>query len=277
MNKTMIWIAAVVSVLLAAAIGVYFWQESQKPPPRPRPLPVEVVEPAPVPKEEPKAEPAIRYPIEDVGRSDTAKPEPAPALPALADSDATVQAAIASLLGTKGFAEFLQQQDLVHRIAATVDNLPREKAAQRLMPVKPIAGRFATGGSGDALTISPSNYARYTPLVTLAETVDAKKLASLYARLYPLFQQEYRGLGYPGQYFNDRLIAAIDDLLAAPDPPAPVKLVQPKVLYQFADPELEKLSAGQKTMIRMGSANANRIKTQLRIIRRELTGRDKNR
>lgn len=276
MNKTIIWIAAVVSVLVAAAIGVYFWQDSQKAL-RARPPPVEVVEPAPAPKAEPKAEPAIRYPIEDVGRSDTAKPEPAAALPALADSDAAVQAAIASLVGAKGFAEVLQQQDLVHRIVATVDNLPREKAAQRLMPVKPIAGRFATAGSGEALAISPSNYARYAPLATLAETVDAKKLASLYARLYPLFQQEYRALGYPNQYFNDRLIAAIDDLLAAPDPAAPVKLVQPKVLYQFADPELEKLSAGQKTMIRMGSANANRIKAQLRIIRRELAGRDKNR
>ena len=35
-------------------------------------------------------------------------------------------------------------------------------------------------------------------------------------------------------------------------------------------PELEALSAGQKTLIRMGNANALRIKAKLREIRKEL-------
>ena len=50
----------------------------------------------------------------------------------------------------------------------------------------------------------------------------------------------------------------------------PIALVQPKALYQFADPELEKLSAGQKIMIRMGPANAAKVKAKLRQIRSEL-------
>jgi hypothetical protein len=45
-------------------------------------------------------------------------------------------------------------------------------------------------------------------------------------------------------------------------------------LYQFADPNLEDLSAGQKIMIRLGSENAARIKARLRDVRRELTGQD---
>lgn len=78
-------------------------------------------------------------------------------------------------------------------------------------------------------------------------------------------------LGYPKAYFNDRLIEVIDHLLAAPEVPAQTKLVQPKVFYQFADPDLETRSAGQKILMRIGNENAARIKAKLREIRSELT------
>jgi hypothetical protein len=89
---------------------------------------------------------------------------------------------------------------------------------------------------------------------------------------YPLIQQDYRDLGYPKGYFNDRLIEAIDDLLAAPESKDPLQVVQPKVLYQYADPELEARSAGQKIMMRIGNENAAKLKAKLQEIRRELTG-----
>ena len=38
------------------------------------------------------------------------------------------------------------------------------------------------------------------------ENTDVKALALVYQRLYPLFQQSYEDLGYPGKYFNDRLV-----------------------------------------------------------------------
>jgi hypothetical protein len=49
-----------------------------------------------------------------------------------------------------------------------------------------------------------------------------------------------------------------------------VHLVQPSVLYRYADERLEKLSAGQKLLIRMGPANAAVIKAKLREIQAEL-------
>ena len=48
-----------------------------------------------------------------------------------------------------------------------------------------------------------------------SDAIDARKLVAVYSRFYPLFQRAYRELGYPNKYFNDRLIEAIDDLLAA--------------------------------------------------------------
>ena len=130
---------------------------------------------------------------------------------------------------------------------------------------------------GSGLVIGPDNWARYAPYVAIAQAVDAKKLVDFYVHFYPLFQQAYEGLGYPKGYFNDRLIEAIDDLLAAPDIGDPIKLVQPKVLYQFADPKLEARSAGQKIMIRMGAANAAKVKAKLAEIRQALMARSAKR
>jgi hypothetical protein len=95
-------------------------------------------------------------------------------------------------------------------------------------------------------------------------------LAGFYVRLYPLFQQAYVELGYPNGYFNDRLIGVIDHLLAAPEPKAPVYLAQPRVVFEFADPQLESLSAGQKILVRMGADNEMRIKAKLRELRKLL-------
>jgi hypothetical protein len=69
------------------------------------------------------------------------------------------------------------------------------------------------------------------------------------------------------------VVAAIDDLLAAPEVHDPVRLVQPSVFYKYADARLENLSAGQRLMIRIGSENAARIKAKLRGLRDALTKR----
>ena len=119
------------------------------------------------------------------------------------------------------------------------------------------------------LAIAPDNALRYRPYLVAMEGVEARRLVAAYVRLYPLFQKAYEELGYPNAYFNDRLIQAIDDMLATPEGAIPT-LVQPKVLYQFANPSLEDRSAGQKILLRMGPDNAARVKDKLRAIRKEI-------
>ncbi len=92
----------------------------------------------------------------------------------------------------------------------------------------------------------------------------------MYARFYPLFQQAYAELGYPNRYFNDRLVEVIDHLLAAPEVQGPVELVRFGPYFEFADPDLEELSAGRKLLVRMGPENAAVIKSKLRELRREI-------
>jgi hypothetical protein len=256
MTKTIWWL------ILIAAVGVgvsVFYYATQKKPPRFVPPVAE----APAPK--PPAEPEIRYPIEHT--------PPEKPLPALNESDPTVKEALGGLWSDITLEQFFHLSEFIRRVVATVDNLPRQKVALRLMPVKPVAGQFRTTGKGEGLTVSPDNAARYAPYMKLANAIDSGKLVALYVRFYPLFQQAYQDLGYPKAYFNDRVVEVIDHLLAAPESPAEVRLVQPKVFYQFADPDLEKRSAGQKMLMRIGNENAGRIKTKLREIRGELTRR----
>jgi hypothetical protein len=143
----------------------------------------------------------------------------------------------------------------------------------KVRSMQPVRGAFQVVHDGDAITIAAGNAARYTPYVQMLEKVDAKQLAGVYLRFYPLFQQAYEELGYPKAYFNDRLVGAIDHLLVTPEVAGPLLLKQPKVLYEFADPQLEALSAGQKAMIRMGPDNARRVKAKLRVLRSEVAAK----
>ncbi len=258
MTKTIAW---VVGALLAAGAliwGALWWQA--------RTLPAVTTPPlAQTPPPEPAAAPAapkIEYPIEPT--------QDAPQI-ALDASDAPLSDALAHLFKGNRLPEFVQPMNLIRHIVATIDNLPREKAAPRLIPVRPTAGALSTINAGESVVLAPDNSARYAPVIGAVQAVDTKQLVAVYVRFYPLFQQAYRELGYPDGYFNDRLVAVIDHLLATPTVKAPIAVVQPKVLYRYADPELEALSSGQKTMIRVGPDNAAVLNAKLREIRNEIT------
>jgi hypothetical protein len=160
-------------------------------------------------------------------------------------------------------------KDIVRHFVVTVDNLPRKKAAVQLWPVKPVGGELTVAPGGEP-TLSPDNAERYAPFINIVKNADVAQVASLYRHFYPLFQQAYVDLGYPDGYFNDRLVEVIDHLLATPDIAGPIKLTQPGVFYQYADPSIEERSAGQKTMIRLGSKNAAIVKEKLRALRKEV-------
>lgn len=258
MRKSFWWL--ILFVVAAALLSVVYYATQKKPP---RFVPPTAEAPAPAPQ--PPAEPEIRHPIEQA--------PPEQPLPTLKESDPAVKESLGGLWDNKTLEQVFNLNEFIRRVVATIDNLPRPKVALRLMPVKPVPGSFRTSGKGDNLAVSPDNAARYAPYMKLAEGVDSAKLVGVYVRFYPLFQQAYQDLGYPKAYFNDRLIEVIDHLLATPEMPAEATLVQPKVFYQFADPELESRSAGQKILLRIGNENAARIKAKLREIRTELTRR----
>lgn len=269
------WGILTLLVLAAAGFAWYWWGTQQAAAPAVAPAPAAAVQTAPAVSAEPEAPPAAA-PAEDAGpQNPIEEPEaPQPVLPALAESDAEVNQALKELLGAKQVEAFLLPDGWVRRAVATVDNLAREQAPASRWPVHPMQGRFAVQEAGGAQQIAAANVARYEAFVAFAESVPLDGATRLYTRLYPLFQVAYEELGFPGKYFNDRLVDVIDHLLAAPEPqePVAVHLVQvsgqvpslrPWVRYEYVDPQLQALSAGQKIMVRVGLQNEQRLKAVL--------------
>jgi hypothetical protein len=233
-------------------------------------------------------EPRIRYPVPEIApqREDQTQQEvgPEPAiqvdtseeenpLPALDDSDAQLKEAIAAFVTERSLEALFRMDGFIRRLVVTIDNLPHKQLPRSKYRVnRSTSGRFAVQRQGEDLYLSPDNFERYTPIVGFIEGLDNDRLIAVYLQYYPLFQEAYEYLGYPSAYFNDRLIDVIDHLLAAPVVDGPIRLVRPHVLYKYADPDLETLSAGRKALIRVGPANANKVKTKLREIRQMLTG-----
>lgn len=255
MRQEILWVLAAV---LLAGLGTYFYyQRKDTTPEQPQEIPVQE------PGEEAAGEERIEHPVPE------APPEAAP-LPTLKESDPAVRDALVGVLGEEPIAQYLVPQEVIRRFVVTVDNLSRKKVAVDLRPVKTVPGEFVASGDGESAVLDAKNYARYNPLIRIVQAADAKQLAVAYRRFYPLFQESYQNLGYPSAYFNDRLVEVIDHLLETPDVKGPIKLVQPRVYYQFADPALESRSAGQKLLIRMGSENAAVIKAKLKELRAEV-------
>jgi hypothetical protein len=256
-------------LLGAAGAGGYFFWRAQKTPPVQAPVAKSQPSiPAPEPVSPPDA-PAIRHPVPSAAT--------AGGLPSLAESDAYVEKALAELLGRQGL-QFLVLEGAIRRIVATVDNLGRDPAPSSHWPVHPTAGRFAIEPHAGASVIAARNAERYAPFVRFASTVDVRRVAALYVRLYPLFQRAYEDLGYSGQYFNDRLVEVVDELIATPDLDEPLRVKRVQVegaakptdgpgLYVFEDPAQEGCSAGQKILLRMGHSNAAALKRKLAELR----------
>ncbi|HUH56678.1 MAG TPA: DUF3014 domain-containing protein [Rhodanobacter sp.] len=194
------------------------------------------------------------------------------ALPPLGSSDTEVVDALVALAGEGSLRELLVSTQVVARIVATIDALPRHALGTLMLPAHPPKGGFATAEANGQLAMAAENSERYAPYIEVMKSVDPAALVAWYAHAYPLFQQAYQELGYPHGYFNDRLIEVIDHLLAAPELAQPALLQRVKSHYAFADPSLESLSAGQKLLLRTGPANEALIKAKLRAIRAALIG-----
>lgn len=212
--------------------------------------------------------------VEDAGPQHLIEPEPIHdresgelvSLPTLDDSDSWFLLAIDELFGRDTSLVFVREA-LIDRLVATIDSLPRSHTPETIRPVTSLVEPFRVDMDGDTILLGPENFARYDELVARITAANPDDIVLTYRRFYPLFQESYQRLGYPNDYFNDRVVEVIDHLLATPEPDRPLVLTRPKVLFKFADIELEALSSGQKLMLRIGNDHAMQVKqvlTQLR-------------
>ena len=190
-------------------------------------------------------------------------------LPLLDESDNDIAAAIRQLTDIAGLFSF---KSFIRHFVVTIDNMTNQKLPRRYIFTQRVPDTFVVIKQDvDTALLDNKNFQRYIIFVNLADYIDTRKLVIQYIRFYPLFQEAYEELGYPGRYFNDRFIQVIDHLLKAPEVKGSIKLIRPKVFWLFANPELESLSAGHKILVRIGYENAGRVKAKLKELRILLT------
>lgn len=256
----------IAAAAVIAGAGWWFWQRSKSEGPE---VPV-VADEQPAPEmAAPEDPPAVEHPLETAAPAEVVEDLPE-------DPDLAAQAALAQVFGT-GLTDWVVTPQLARRLVATVDNIARDTRIEPLRPLRAPPTPFVVerqlvdpSDGTERITLAPANFARYDELVALLARTDATEAAAAYRRLYPRLQAAYEDLGYPGRYFNDRVVAVIDDLLATPERTGDLLLERPKVMYQFADPALESLSPGQKLLLRIGPQHARVVRQKLREIRAQI-------
>lgn len=258
-RKTTIALCSLLAIGLGAA--AFWWQSSNDS----GSTPPEVAAPAaawhsaPAIAEVPSA-PSIRHPMP---------------IPAASTSNGApgLDSTLSDLFGNEAVKRLFRTDDFAHRLVATVDNLGRSAAPASVWPMNPAPGRFLTSDTSAGEVIQPDNGLRYVPYVLLLEQVDLKRVAHAYAQNYPAFQHAYEAIGFPQGYFNDRLIDVLDLLIATPEAAPPIHVhrpvaagvqpTRPWLLYEFDDPALRSLTAGQRLLLRMGPIDERRVKKRL--------------
>ncbi|WP_019559202.1 DUF3014 domain-containing protein [Caldimonas manganoxidans] len=282
-KATTVIISVLVTLFLAAAAWLV-WERQMRPAASEAAVasPASQVRPSEAPAPPVEAAPTLQHPVDRL------------AVAASADADAhdrsgeTVLKALNRLLGRQAVQRFLLTDDFVRRVVATTDQLARPQAPSRLWPVAPAPGRFQVESRQGRTVIAAANADRYEPFVRFIESIDLTAAAALYVRHYGRFQAAYEELGYPGRYFNDRMVAVVDHLLDCPEPTEPVAVrlpevqgpvqpARPWVMYEYEDARLQTLSAGHKLMLRLGPDQRQRLKERLAEWRRLITTRDPGR
>ncbi|WP_445766668.1 DUF3014 domain-containing protein [Rheinheimera sp.] len=267
-KQTLFYLAIFTLVAVAlVALWLLLAKDSKKSDP-PLEQPVVQIQPQPEPAIEPKPEPEVPdLANEEVTGAEAdltpePVPQPEPELPALDNSDAEVYQRLLALNWRPGLANLFVSEELLRNLVVQVDNIAQGQLASAHPLLQPLPERFSVA-PGQPLLLAEQSFARYQPYVQLLESVPPQQIVALFNRYEPLLQQAFAEQGYPDDLFKNRLLQAIDVLLATPEVKYPLALEQPSVMYQFADPVLEQLPAAQKLMLRLGPDNQQRIKLLL--------------
>lgn len=268
-NSQQLYYAGIAAVIIVLLVALWWLFAPQQPEPVVQaPAPVEV--PAVIdtePQPQPQPEPATEASEADAAVIAQTEPEPEPAveepvLPALEQSDVEVKQRLLALDWRPGLANLFVTEDMLRSLVVQIDNIAQGQLVAGQPVLMPLEQRFSLD-EGEPLLLEQQSFGRYEPYIQLLESVPPQQLIPLFERYEPLLQQAYAELGYPDELFKNKLIAAIDLLLATPQVQYPLELERPSVVYIFADPAIEQLPAPQKQMIRLGPDNQQRVKALL--------------
>lgn len=243
-----------ITLVVVCVAALWWWRSREVVPPAPPP-PTEIEAPAPRASNE-------------VGRTPLPEPLPAPELPPvelppLNESDGHVREELMAM--SPKLAPWVDREDLVRRFAVVIDNAADGDYPRRQLGFLSPVGKFPVIEKDDEQFVMDSaGFDRFDPFVAAFTSVPPDQAASLIRTLTPLLSEAMGELGEGEADPLSTIRAGIHNALATPELEGPVELVQPKVMYQFADPTLEALPPLQKQLIRMGPEHVRVIKEYLR-------------
>ncbi|MGL6123006.1 MAG: DUF3014 domain-containing protein [Shewanella sp.] len=192
-------------------------------------------------------------------------------VPALAESDGFAQQKALAIINNNVLGSLLVQQDIIRQFVVFVDNLAQGELTRKVSPLKGPEKLFSVSEITNKVYLNPEGFHRYDAYVDSISKMDERSLIVTYKQLTPMLEEAFAELGYSNVKFNDKMLQAINVLLAAPIIEAPIELSSISVNYRFVDPDLEALPSAQKLLVRMGPENTRKLKVALRKIENQLS------
>lgn len=160
-------------------------------------------------------------------------------------------------------ARWLNVMSLRHLVAAA-QLMAEGENVKPAVPFISIPGQFAVREEGDRLFIAQASYARYDVLMRVVGSIDAAAAGDAYVKLQPFIESAFAEIGRPGTAFGDVLSKAVRRVVQVKLLDGEVELVPKGAVYGFKDPEVEKLTSGEKQVLRMGPKHGALLQRQLR-------------
>ncbi|WP_028109322.1 DUF3014 domain-containing protein [Ferrimonas futtsuensis] len=271
-NNTLMMGTVALVILLSVGAWVYLAGEPETPQVTADPI-EPVIEPAvevpaeplptePVVEPEPEPEPLVE-PEPVVEPEPQPEPEPEIVLPSLGESDDFAKGELNKLADGMQLGQFLVSDSLVRRFVSLVDNLAEGNVLRTQGPFKKLTEEFKAVDVNGQLYLDPDGFHRFDAYTSFLYRLDEQALRDSYLLMEPLFEQAYAELGY-SDGFRDRMMDAVNLMLAAPEMDTAIALESHSVNYTFQDEQLEAMSDAEKLMLRMGPENAGKLKSTLR-------------
>lgn len=189
---------------------------------------------------------------------------PAPELPSLDESDEAVRS---SLGAWSAPTNWLDQEQLLRRLASLIDNVARRELPRSQLQFLTPVGRFSAVRTGSELVISDDSFARFDTHLDLLETLPPEQAAAIVHTWLPRLDEALRELGRPDADALEVALRAIDNINEVTPLEGSATLVRPTVAYEFADPTLEALPTLDKQLLRIGPSNLARLQAYLAEVR----------
>lgn len=280
-HKTLAIIAvlSLIGILFLVYLGMTFEPpeatrtvEIERPVPRPvtpvtAPAPVDPVEAEPIDIQEVEPAPA---PALAASESEPEQPAVEP-LPSLNNSDSAVLTRLAGLEMGASLLRLLTPEDIIRKFVVFTYNASQGELPQVDYPLRGVEGDVVVEEIDTNLyQMQPATHRRFDNLIDTLVALEPEQALSVYRAMRPLFQEAYAELGLGSENFDEVLVQAIDEIMAADTATGPFQLIKPSVMYLYAEGRIEDMSPVEKQLLRLGPENTEKLKGRLPAYRERL-------